>query len=297
MWPDFASSRSTISSSITLKVSTEISRSCAFRISTKRDMWVPLNWWGRPTYMLNVATVLCAPPERSATLIGWRIALIPTWSMASLRVSSDFWTSGMASGSRVFMKSLSLGWARYWTILTCVPFPSFQDGSVETRPDRRHDPGPVQSDRGEQLRLVAVIDEAIGQAELQQRRHDGAPGERLRHRAPGSPGNRVLLDRDQDPVGRGELAGEIRIHRLHEAHVGDGCVELLRGFERGLEQAAERADGDTTLRASPAHDPLADGQRLHFLRHRRARAAAARIAHRRRPAERECRIQHLAAFI
>src|SRR5215813_6644670 len=121
--------------------------------------------------MLNVATVLWAPPERSATRIGWRIALIPTWSIASLRLSSDFWTSGMARGSRMFMKSLSLGGAHYWTILTCVPFPLFQRGrrnSTQTRADRRGNSCPVQPDRREQLRLVAVVDEAVGKPEVQQ---------------------------------------------------------------------------------------------------------------------------------
>ena len=53
MWPLSASSFFTISRSITRKVSGEISRSWAFRISTKRDMCVPLKWCGRPTYMLN----------------------------------------------------------------------------------------------------------------------------------------------------------------------------------------------------------------------------------------------------
>src|SRR5262249_25077414 len=143
--------------------------------------------------MLKVAMVLCAPPERSATLMGWRIALIPTWSIASLRLSSDFWTSGMASGSRVFMKSLWLGWAHYWMILTCVAFPPFQGGnacygSVSAQPGahRGDNPGPVQTDRSEQLCLVAVVDEAVGKPQVQERRADRALGEHLRDRAPGA---------------------------------------------------------------------------------------------------------------
>src|SRR5260221_12915 len=46
MWPLSASSFFTISRSISRNVSGEISRSCAFRISTKRDMCVPLKWCG-----------------------------------------------------------------------------------------------------------------------------------------------------------------------------------------------------------------------------------------------------------
>ena len=68
-------------------MSTVISRSWALRISTNRDMCVPLNWCGRPTYMLKFATVCWMPPARSRIFIGWRIDLIPTLSMAILRTS------------------------------------------------------------------------------------------------------------------------------------------------------------------------------------------------------------------
>jgi len=47
------------------KDSTEISRSVC-RISTNRDMCVPLKLCGRLTYMLNVAIVCCSP-RRSIT--------------------------------------------------------------------------------------------------------------------------------------------------------------------------------------------------------------------------------------
>ena len=87
MRPSSASRRSTISLSIALKLSTVSSRSCALRISTKRDMCVPLNWCGRPTYMLKVAMVCCDAAGRSMMRTGWRIALTPTWSIASLRES------------------------------------------------------------------------------------------------------------------------------------------------------------------------------------------------------------------
>src|SRR3989442_135277 len=103
MWPSSASSFSTISRSITWKVSTVISRSCASRISTKRDMCVPLKWCGRPTYMLNSAMVCCASPERSWMRTGWRMALMPTLSMASLRESRSLWTSGMLYRSLDFI--------------------------------------------------------------------------------------------------------------------------------------------------------------------------------------------------
>ena len=70
MWPDVASSRCVISTSICRNDSTEISRSWLCSTSTKRDMCVPLKLWGSATYMLKFATVCCSPPERSLTRTG-----------------------------------------------------------------------------------------------------------------------------------------------------------------------------------------------------------------------------------
>src|SRR5713226_7199817 len=255
--------------------------------------------------MLKVAMVCCVPPLRSATRTGCRIALIPTWSMASLRLSSELWTSGMASGSRMFMgKSLS-SWAQCWTILTCVPFPAFQDSLrcaglragelTQARAGRGDDAYPVQADGSEQLRLVAVVDVAVGKPQLKERRADRARGERFGHGASRAARDRVFFDGHDELVGPRQLCREIRIQGLHEAHVGDGRVELLAGLERGLQQVAEREQGDTF--SAPSHYPLAKRQRTHLLAYSGARAAAARIAHGRRLIEGESRIEHLAALV
>jgi len=50
-------------------------------------------------------------------------------------------------------------------------------------------------------------------------------------------------------------------------------------FERGLDQAAESENGDRTA-AAPAHNALAERQRVHFLHDRSTGAAAAGITHR-----------------
>src|SRR6266849_5700589 len=65
--------------------------------------------------------------------------------------------------------------AQYWRILTCVPFPAFR--SSQTRADCGDDARFVQADRSEQLRLVAVIDEAVGEPQLKERGDDRAHGE------------------------------------------------------------------------------------------------------------------------
>src|SRR5207244_3760548 len=51
--------------------------------------------------------------------------------------------------------------------------------SAQARADRSDDPRLVQADRGEQLRLVAVIDVAVGKPQLKERRADRARGERF----------------------------------------------------------------------------------------------------------------------
>ena len=92
MWPVSASSRAVMLCSMARNDSTEISRS-ACRISTKRDMCVPLKLCGRLTYMLNVAMVCCSPEERSLTRTGWLMSLMPTRLIGSWRVSARACTS------------------------------------------------------------------------------------------------------------------------------------------------------------------------------------------------------------
>src|SRR3954464_6624936 len=92
MCPASASSRSVISVSSAPNDSTEISRSRC-RISTNRDMCVPLKLCGRFTYMLKFATVCCSPSDRSFTRTGWLMSLMPTWLMGMRRVSARLCTS------------------------------------------------------------------------------------------------------------------------------------------------------------------------------------------------------------
>ena len=92
MCPVSASRRSLMARSMPRNDSTEISRSPC-RISTKRDMCVPLKLCGRLTYMLKLAMVCCSPADRSLTRTGWLMSLIPTRWMGSSRVSRRACTS------------------------------------------------------------------------------------------------------------------------------------------------------------------------------------------------------------
>src|SRR5688500_15906039 len=220
MWPSSASSFSTISRSIAWKVWTVISRSCSSRISTKRDMCVPLKWCGRHTYMLKVATVCCTPPPGrpaeglSCMRMGWRIALTPTLSIASLRESGVAWTSAMLCRSRAFIAPILLG---------------------ERAPDRLLDARGIEPHRRKQPARVAVIDEAVGQPEEQ---HLGLASQDLAHCGARAAHHLVLFDGDEKLVRSRELPHHVDIERLHEAHVHDRGVEGLPGLERSFEHRA-----------------------------------------------------------
>src|SRR5437016_5775482 len=278
MWPSSASRRSTISRSMTWKVSTVISRSCSSRISTKRDMWVPLKWCGRQTYMLNTAMVCCTPPERSWMRIGWRIALMPTLSMASLRESGLAWTSGMLCRSRAFM-----GLFYHPTKLL-----------GHCRAYRVPDAGRIQPHRGEQLCRVAMVDEAVRQPQKENFPVKSHAGQCFAHRAARAAHHLVLLHGDDEPMAFGQAFHQLDVKRLHETHIRHRRVELFGGLERRPEHRAEGEDRHAL--SGPSHFPFSQGNGLHFLE-RRSRGCAARIAHGGWGAEVEARVKHLPAFV
>src|SRR6185369_931633 len=245
-WPSSASSLSTISRTICWKVSTVISRSFASRISTKRDMCVPLKWCGRPTYMLKVATVCWIPPVGRSVLglswmrIGWRMAFTPTLSMASLRESGVAWTSGMFCRSRAFM-SMILPYIPTNLVGHCLL-------------DRGANALAIETDRCKQLAGIAVVDEAIRQAE-----HEhllARVRQRLANRA-ARPAHDLVLFHGHDQMMRvGDPFHELDIQRLDEAHVDDRGVERFPRLERRLEHRAKSEDGHAL--ALPANLRLAD---------------------------------------
>ena len=149
--------------------STEISPSWLFRISTKRDMCVPLKLCGRCTYMLKVAMVCCTPLLRSRTRTGWRIALMPTLSMARWRVSAELCTSGMT----IFPES-SWGYSLR-SVTGRIIDPGPPPEHVAAGPPQRcrrawtalENAFAVQAAQSQQQAVIAVFDEPIGQPQLQ----------------------------------------------------------------------------------------------------------------------------------
>jgi hypothetical protein len=100
-----------------------------------------------------------------------------------------------------------------------------------------------------------VVDERVGQPEMQHRDHDARGGKRLGDGAAGAAGHDVLLDGHERVVRAREREHEIDVERLDEAHVGDGRIQRLAGRARGRHRRAEREDRDA-LRAPLrlAHD-------------------------------------------
>src|SRR5690606_31492221 len=68
---------------------------------------------------------------------------------------------------------------------------------AEALADRGLDPGGVEPEAHDELALVAMVDEAVRQPEVQDRAHDARGGERLGHRAPGAARDDVLFDRHE----------------------------------------------------------------------------------------------------
>ena len=199
--------------------------------------------------------------------IGWRIALMPTLSMASLRESGVAWTSGMCCRSRAFMGvdfNIRVNYSGYYALGSTFWMPAASSpteaSSLAGSPWSMKRSGRPSSST----------------------RFSIAVGERLAHRAAGAAHDLVLFDGDEQLVVRRELVDQLDVQRLHEAHVGHRRVERLGRLQRRLQHRAEREDRDLAP-ACGAISPLPTGSAF-ISSDRDAGRRAARIAHRRRAA-------------
>jgi len=112
---------------------------------------------GRPTYMLNVATVCCTVARAFGDADGMADGLDADLVDGQLAPVLGALHVGMTSGSRIFMKSLSSR-GSVLEDFNMRYVPTF----FKTRADGGDDSRLVQPHGSEQLRLVAVIDEAVG---------------------------------------------------------------------------------------------------------------------------------------
>src|SRR6267378_1779070 len=326
MCPVSASSRSVMVRSMPRNDSTEISRSPC-KISTKRDMCVPLKLCGRLTYMLKLAMVCCSPADRSLTRTGWLMSLMPTRLMGSSRVSRRACTSStsvtavraslaVASGAvmrKAYRKRPEIRNCivrdaavprntSFW--VACAAGALRPAGGAQAfrrlqRPpalDARAESGGVESGGAQTPLARAVLDEAVGNAELQYRQLQTLGGEHLEDRGASPAVRGVLLDGHERAMPRGERHHQILIEWLDEAHVDERGVEGLRDRLRRRQQRAERQQRQPALALAPQLR-LADRQRGELRAHRGSGTCAARIAHDCRAVERARGVQHLPALV
>src|SRR5512145_796558 len=167
--------------------STEISRPCWLRICTKRDMCVPLKLCGRCTYMLNVAMVCCTPTLLSLTTTGWRMLLMPTLLIASWRVSTLLCTSAICV-TEFILNSL------VWCLANYTHYPSVlvRQYRLCSFSDRAGYAGRIQAAIGQHLHRIALLQEHVGQPQVQQGDLDAMLRQALSHRAARPPLYRLL---------------------------------------------------------------------------------------------------------
>jgi hypothetical protein len=122
-----------------------------------------------------------------------------------------------------------------------------------------------------------VLDEAVGNTDAMHLGRDSRRGEALAHRAAGATRDRVLLDRHDALVRRGERANRVLVQRLDEAHVDQRGVEALGDVAARCEHRSKCQQ----QQARPALAPdlgLAERHGGHLVLDARARAGPARVA-------------------
>ena len=112
-----------------------------------------------------------------------------------------------------------------------------------------------------------MIDELVGQPEMEHRNDDTELGERFGDRAAGAAGDDILFDRHQIIVRFRQPFDQLDVDRLDEAHVGHHRVDFLTGGKRGVQHAAESEYRDALCPALglASQLALADRQRAHFV--------------------------------
>ena len=105
----------------------------------------------------------------------------------------------------------------------------------------------VEAEFGQQLALLAVIDEAVGQAKTQYRNLQSAFGKHTLDFRTGATDHCIFFDTDEQGMVPGKFDDQRFIERLHEAHVDDRRIEFFAGGE-GTQADPYRIETEAQLR-------------------------------------------------
>src|SRR5690242_21899971 len=96
-----------------------------------------------------------------------------------------------------------------------------------------------------------MLDEAVGNTQLQNRYEQPFRGQELAYCRACTPDGRVFLDRDDGPMALRQGDHEVLVHRFDEPHVDERGVEALGDLLRRVEQRAkyENREAATTFAA------------------------------------------------
>jgi hypothetical protein len=106
----------------------------------------------------------------------------------------------------------------------------------------------------EQLGRIAVLDEAVGQAEREHRNVDARLGQRLEHGAAGAAQDGSFFHRDDCIMAARQVSHQGDIERLGEAHVGDGRIDAFGRGERRDRARCRRRGSRSACRAAVARE-------------------------------------------
>ena len=90
--------------------------------------------------------------------------------------------------------------------------------------------------------MVAMVDKAIGETQMQYRHHNALCGEEFAYRRTGAAGNTVFFQRDQQLVAAGELANQVFIDGFYKAHISHGGTDAYRLLLARSQQCAKVKD-------------------------------------------------------
>src|SRR5690606_18880270 len=142
----------------------------------------------------------------------------------------------------------------------------------------------------------AMLDEAVGNAEMKERKRVVIRREHLANCAACTARDGVFLYGDDRSMGAREPQQQLLVERFHEAQVDERCIELRCNLFASVDHWADRDDRESAA-ALASQLCFTDRQRFHLLLDRNAWTLASRIANGRGHARSHGGKEHLSALV